>query len=77
MFIKILEQINPNQNFYYVQVVSPMSDVIQIASSDHPLNEGQTYRGTPSVHWVRDSEDDASLAHFKVFGKQKSMEQTA
>lgn len=77
MFIKILEQINQNSNFYYVQVVSPMSDIVQIASSDYPLIEGHTYRGTPSVHWVRDTEEDASLAHFKVFGKQKSMEQTA
>ena len=76
MFIKILSKLNEDQNFYYVHTVSPMSEVVQIASSDFPLIEGHTYRATPSVHWVRDSEDDASLAHFKIIGKTKSMEQT-
>jgi hypothetical protein len=76
MFIKIIEQINSGQNSYYVQVVSPMSDVIQVASSDHPLTPGHTYRGTPKIHWIGDSEEDVALAHFKVFGKQKSMEQS-
>lgn len=76
MFIKVISKVNEENNFYYVHSVSPMSDIIQIASSDYPLIEGHTYRGTPSVHWVRDTEDDASLAHFKIVGKQKSMEQS-
>jgi len=76
MFIKILSKLNADQNFYYVHTVSPMSDIVQIASSDFPLIEGHTYRATPKIHWVRDSEDDASLAHFKIIGKVKSMEQT-
>jgi hypothetical protein len=76
MFIKILSKINDSGNFYYVSLVSPASDVIHIASSEFSIIEGQTYRAIPSVHWVRDSEDGASLAHFKIQGKQRSMEQS-
>lgn len=76
MFIKILSKINDSGNFYYVSLVSPASDTIHIASSEFSIIEGQTYRATPCVHWVRDSEDSASLAHFKIQGKQRSMEQS-
>jgi hypothetical protein len=75
MFIKVHSKINPEDNFYYVTVVSPASDMVQIASSDYPLMEGLTYRATPKVHWVGDGED-SSLAHFKIYGKQKPMEHT-
>lgn len=74
MFIKILSKINREDNFYYVNVVSPFSNITHIASSDFQLDEGQTYRATPHVHWIRESEEDTSLAHFRVVGKQISME---
>lgn len=75
MFIKVHSKINQDDNYYYVTVVSPASDVVQIASADQPLMEGYTYRATPHIHWVGDS-DESSLAHFRIYGKQKPMEYT-
>lgn len=76
MFIKVLQQIDAENNIYYVQLVSPMNETAQIASSEYPLTEGHTYRAIPNVHWVGESKEDCALAHFRVNGKQKSMEQS-
>lgn len=77
MFVKILSKFDEEGRHYYVTVVSPESKVHQIATSDHPLIEGMTYRATPKIHWVGGGKYDAEMAHFRIYGKQTPMEQTA
>jgi hypothetical protein len=77
MFVKIVSKINHDGNHYYVTVVSPESKIQQIATSDHPLIEGMTYRANPKMHWVSHRDYEPELAHFRIYGKQTPMEQTA
>lgn len=77
MFVKVISKFDDEGRHYYVTVVSPESNVQQLATSDHPLTEGLTYRATPKIHWVGGGNYDSEMAHFRIYGKQTPMEHTA